>query len=161
MYANPSVTNCIPFEKQIKDYLAVTPFHIPCSQKKPIVARKRTHIALQKFEVCEFSDPSHFSWVQKAIFLWEKERGLYHCKRICQLAIGITNQVWGAALQGLEAVTEKGIWQEEIFEAENENMKKHANSLNASVRSLPAVSTRLSNKKPCSRSSAVIHHSFA
>jgi len=55
----------------------------------------------------------------------------------------------------LEAITEEGIWQEEIFEAANENTKKHANSLNASVQSLPAVSTRLSNKKRCSRSSAV------
>lgn len=29
----------------------------------------------------------------------------------------ITKQVWEAALQDLEAVTEKGIWQEKIFEA--------------------------------------------
>lgn len=40
----------------------------------------------------------------------------------------MTKQVWEAALRGLQAVTEKGIWQEKIFEAENENMKKHANS---------------------------------
>lgn len=74
--------------------------------------------------------------------------------------MGITDQVWGSALWGLEAITEKGISQEEIFEAENENMKKHANGLNASAQSLSAVSTRLSNKKQCSRSLAVKHHSF-
>lgn len=38
--------------------------------------------------------------------------------------MGLTNQVWGNALRGLEAITEKGIWQEEIFEAENENTKE-------------------------------------
>lgn len=86
------MTNYIPFEKQIKD-LGSDPISHTMSTNKDFFPRKRIHIALQKFEICEFSDLNHFSWAQKANCLWEKEQGLYHCKRICQLAMGITNQV--------------------------------------------------------------------
>lgn len=78
---------------------------------------KRICIALQKFELCRFSHLSHFSWVQKANSSWEKEGDCITAGEICQLAMQITKQVWEAALQDLEAVTEKGIWQEKIFEA--------------------------------------------
>lgn len=133
-------------------------YHI--DQKKKKIPRKRIHTALQKFETWIFWPEPFFLGAKRELFVGEG-MGTISLQENLSAGYGDKKQVWGAALWGWEAITEKGIWQEEIFEAENENMKEDANSLDASIQSLRAVSVRLSNKKRCSRSSAVKHHSFA